>query len=257
MSLQNVLAEIQKVKVFAEEDTNTGAPETLNARRGRKAQAIEQLKRLKRDYKQQLLQGTVFIVATGSGREEFAKLASEDFGLFSADPEAFYKDLASRVPEVLYKGKEGISNIFDVVGRHLEDKMMELDVNAYNQLLFKAGYAKQINNVDEFAQLIKTAVNQQIGSEIAGIQAIDSLVDIAIAKNHSDKVTPVILSTGDDQFALSLVKDLGRLTTRVFLSVTGDASSSLKNVDGALILSDATKTAVGNTLKTIKKNIKK
>lgn len=257
MSLQSVLAEIKQVKVFAEEDTNTGAPETLNARRGRKAQAIEQLKRLKRDYRQQLMQNTVFIVATGAGREDFAKLASEDFGLFSVDPETFYKDLAKRVPEVLYKGKEGVSNIFDVVGRHLEDKMMELDVNSYNQLLFKAGYAKAVNNVDEFAQLLKTAINQQIGSEIAGIQAIADLTDVAIEKNHSDKITPVVLSTGDEAFALQLVKDLERLTTRVFLSVTGEASTALKSVDDAIVLADATKTAVGTALKNIKKNLKK
>jgi hypothetical protein len=44
MSLQTVLAEIKKVKVFADEDTSTGEASTLNARRGRKNQAVEQLK---------------------------------------------------------------------------------------------------------------------------------------------------------------------------------------------------------------------
>lgn len=256
MSLQSVLAEIKKVKEFADEDTNVGAPETLNARRGRKAQAIEQLKRLKRDYRQQLMQNTVFVIATGAGRDEFTKFA-EDFGMFSVDPEAFYKDLASRVPEVLYKGKEGVSNIFDVLGRHLEDKMMELDVNSYNQLLFKQGYAKQVNSVEEFTQLVKTAINQQIGSEIVGIQAVASLTDLAIEKNHQDKIIPVILSTGDEGFALQLLGDLGRLSTKAFLAVTGEASDKLKSVDEAIILSEATKTAVSTTLKNIKKNLKK
>lgn len=257
MSLQTVLAEIKSVKSFAEEDTNSGPPETLNTRRGRKAQAIEQLKRLKRDYRQQLMQNTVFIIATGSGREEFTKSAVEDFGLFSVDPEAFYKDLASRIPEVLYKGKEGVSNIFDVVGRHLEDKMMELDVNSYNQLLFKAGYAKAVNSVDEFTQLLKSAINQQIGSEIAGIQAVASLTDIAIEKNHADKITPVVLSTGDEEFALQLLKDLERLTTRVFLAVSGDTKNNLKSVDGALLLKDTTKKAVETALKEMRKSLKK
>lgn len=257
MSLQKVLEEIKKVQPFADEDVTQGPIETLNGRRGRKTQAIEQLKRLKRDYKQQLLQNTIFIVATGSGREEFAKTAVEDFGLFAVDPDAFYKDLASRVPEVLYKGKEGVSNIFDVLGRHLEDKMMELDVNAYNQLLFKAGYAKQVNSVEEFTQLVKTAVNQQIGAEIAGIQAIDSLVNSAIAKEHAAKTTPVVLATDDEAFALQLLTDLERLTTRVFLSVTGKAPKSLKSVDGALLLKDASKESVEAALATMKKNLKK
>lgn len=257
MSLQTVLAEIQKVKPFAEEDTNSGPMETLNARRGRKTQSIERLKQLKREYKQELMQNTVFIISTGSGRDDFAKTATEDFGLFAADPETFYRDLATRVPEVLYVGKEGVSNIFDVLGRHLEDKMMELDVNAYNQLLFKAGYAKTLKDVSEFTQLIKIAVNSQIGAEIAGIQAIDSLVDQAIAKNHDAKITPVVLSTADEEFALAMLNDLNRLTTRVFLSVTGKSSKTLKSVDGALLLKDASKESVESALKLMKQSLKK
>lgn len=256
MSLQTVLAEIKKVKVFADEDTSTGEAATLNARRGRKNQAIEQLKRLKRDYKQELLQNTVFIIATGNDREEFAKTSAE-LGLFVADPEAFYKDLASRVPEVLYKGKEGVSNIFDVLGRHLEDKMMELDINEYNQLLFKAQYAQKIEDVNDFAQLIKKAINDQIGSEIAGVQAIDSLVDEAIERSHADRYTPVVLTTNDEGFALQLSRDLERLTTRVFVAVSGEGNETLKNLDGALVLSEVSKESVKAAIKVMRKNLRK
>lgn len=257
MSLQSVLAEIKRLKPLAEEDVNSGPIETLNGRRGRKAQSIEQLKRLKREYQQSLIQNTVFIISTGSGRADFEKQSTDNFGVFSADPEQFYSDLAKRVPPVLYLGKDGVSNIFDVLGRHLEDKMVELDINEYNQLLFKAEYSRKINSTEEFTQLIKSAINKQIGSEIAGIQAITSLVDTAIEKNHADKITPVVLSTGDEKFALDLLRDLERLTTRVFLAVTGDASPALKNVEGALLLEEANKTSVGNALKTMRKNLKK
>lgn len=257
MSLQTVLAEIKRVKPFAEEDVNSGHPETLNARRGRKTQSIEQLKRLKRDYQQSLMQNTVFIIAVGSNREEFQKQGTENFGLFSADPETFYRDLATRVPPALYLGKESVSNIFDVLGRHLEDKMSELDINEYNQLLFKAEYAGKVTSVEQFTQLVKLAINKQIGSEIVGIQAIKSLVDTAIEKNHAAAITPVVLTTNDEAFALSLLKDLERLTTRVFLAVVGESSDAMKNVDGALVLEEANKTAVGNALKTMKKNLKK
>lgn len=256
MTLKTVIDEIKKVKVFADEDTNGGEPSTLNARRGRKNQAIEQLKRLKRDYKQELMQNTVFIIATGSEREEFAK-SSAELGLFVCDPEAFYKDLAGRVPEALYKGKEGVSNIFDVLGRHLEDKMMELDINEYNQLLFKAQYAQKIDNVEDFAQLIKKAINDQIGSEIAGVQAIDSLVDSAIERSHADKYTPVVLATNDEAFALQLSRDLERLTTRVFMAVAGEGNETLKNLEGALILNDASKESVKAAIKEMRKNLKK
>lgn len=257
MSLQTTLAEIKKIKPFADEDVNGGPPETLNARRGRKSQSIESLKRLKRQYQQELLLNSVFIIATGSGRDEFTKSATEEFGLFSADPEQFYADLAKRVPETLYMGKTNVSNIFEIVGRHLEDKMMELDINEYNQLLFKAEHAKQINSLAEFQSLIKNAINKQIGSEIAGIQAISSLVDAAIAKNHADKITPIVLNTADEQLAQDLLRDLSRLTSRVFLSVTGKGSKTLKSIEGALILKDGTKENVENALKEMRKNLKK
>lgn len=257
MSLQSVLAEIKRVKPFAEEDVNSGPIETLNGRRGRKAQSIEQLKRLKREYQQNLIQNTVFIISTGSQRKEFEEQGVKNFGLFAADPEQFYSDLAKRVAPALYLGKEGVSNIFDVLGRHLEDKMMELDINEYNQLIFKAEYAKQINSVEQFTQLVKLAINKQIGAEIAGIQAITSLVDVAIERDHADKITPVVLSTGDEQFAQDLLRDLERLTTRVFLAVSGDAPASLRNTEGALVIEEANKTSVGNALKTMKKNLKK
>lgn len=256
MSLQKVLEEIKKLQPFADENTDTGEAATLNARRGRKNQAIEQLKVLKRDYTKELLKSALFIVSTGQNREDFAKVASEDFGCFVADPDEFYKDLAGRVPEVLYLGKEGVSNLFDVLGRHLEDKMMELDINEYNQLIFKAVYQKSIDSKESFTSVVKEAINNQIGSEIAGIQAIKTLVGAAIEKNHSAAITPIILSTADEKFALSLVKDLQRLTPRIFLTVSGKSSKVLKSVDGAMLIKEATKETVEQTLTAIRKEIK-
>lgn len=257
MSLNQVLTEIKSLKSFAEEDTTTGPMETLNARRGRKNQAIERLKQLKRQYSKDLLRSAVFIVSAGVGRDNFAQIAVEKYECFSADPDTFYKDLAGRVPPALYLGKEGVSNIFDVLGRHLEDKMGELDIREYNMLLFKAGYATTLTSAEQFKELVTRAVNQQIGAEIAGIQAVASLVDEAIEKDHSKSTTPIVLTTGDEQLALELVKDLSRLTPRVFLTVTGKSSRTLKSVDGALIMKEANEESVEKTLTTIRNNLKK
>lgn len=257
MSLQTVLEEIKKLKPFAEEDVDAGPVDTLSGRRGRKHQAQERLKVLRREYITDLMKSSVFIVASGVGRDEFAKIATENFGFFSADPEEFYRDLASRISPSLYSGKESVSNIFDVLGRYLEDKAMELGIIGYPQLIFKQQYRKAINSAAEFQELVKQAVNEQLGTEIVGIQAVNSLVDKAIAKGHSDKITPIVLATGDEQLALDLVKDLERLTSRVFLTVTGKASKGLKAVEGVLTLKEATPETVEQTLTTIKKSLKK
>lgn len=96
MSLEQILKEIKEVKPFAEGDAEDGPIETLAGRRGRKVQATERLKQLKRQY---------------------------------------------------------IRDLFDVLGRYLEDKANELDISEYPQLIFKDRYTSEIPKyVDEAAK---------------------------------------------------------------------------------------------------------
>src|ERR1035437_435955 len=135
MSLSKGIEESKKDRVFAEENVEEGAIETLNGRRGRKNQAVERLKTLKLTYRQDLMESAAFIVVTGDKREEFETLARDSFACFSANPNALYEDLANRIPEALYHGKESASGIFDVLGRHLEDKARELGIIGYPQMI--------------------------------------------------------------------------------------------------------------------------
>jgi hypothetical protein len=256
MSLKATLEEIKKVKGHAEENLDNAPPETLNARRGRKANAIESLKRLKRDYKRDMLDSAVFLVAVGSGREDFANIVSTENKWFSANPEVFYTDLANRVPTTLYLGKTGISDIFEVIGRHLEDKMNELDLIEYNQLIFKAQYAQKINSKEELATLLKRAINNQIGSEIVAIQAVDSLVGEAIERSHGDAITPIVLSTGDEELALELVRDFKTSGQPVQLVGIGEVSDKLK-LDGIMLLEDTSKKSIKSVLGSMKKLVRK
>ena len=55
MNLPEILKEMKTLNGFATEDVNSGPIETLSGRRGRKNQAIERLKLLKREYTKGLL----------------------------------------------------------------------------------------------------------------------------------------------------------------------------------------------------------
>lgn len=257
MSLSTVLAEINKLKPVAEEDTDQGPVETMNGRRGRKRQAIESLKRLKEEYSKDLMRSAVFIIVSGSSREEFTKLATEKYGCFSEDPELFYKDLAGRIPEAIYKGKDDVGNMFDILGRHLEDKAMELNIIGYPQLIFKQQYRRAIKTKGEFVALIKRAINEQVGTEVVGIQTVRSIVDSAIERGHDAKVTPIILETSDDELVKEMVRDLERLTPRVFLVLSGKSSKTLKGLGDSLTVKEANEESVEKTLLTIKSSLKK
>lgn len=252
MSLSKVLEEINQVKVYAEEDTESGPIETLSGRRGRKNQAIEKLKTLKSEYKQSLIDSAAFIIVTGDKRDEFTSVAVENFKCFSRDPNDFYEDLADRIPPTLYQGQASVSTIFDVLGRHLEDKAREIGIIGYPQMIFKQEYRVTLKDKSDLASLIKRAINEQVGSEIVGVQAIASIVDPAIARGHGAKVTPIIFSTNEESLALNLKSALRRLKpVGVFLIVAGKGTKALRAAEGVISVKDLTAENVKQVLKTI------
>lgn len=257
MSLQKTLDEIKKVLPYAEEDTDSGAIETLAGRRARKTRAIDDLKRFKRQYKESLLRSAVFILVTGSEAKEFEGIAKEQFRCLSSPVESFYQDLANRVHPTLWLGKDTNANVFDVIGRHLEDMAHELDITGYPMLQFKAHYNRMANTMEEFVNIIRTAINEQVGGEMVGIYAVNKLVDEAIKNSHSATVTPIVMTAFDGKLALDLVPALERLSPRVFLVLAGKGSKELKAKKDLLAIKAATPENVEATLKTIKSSLKK
>ncbi len=257
MSLVKIVEEIKSARPFAEENLDGAPLETLRGRQGRKNQAIERLKVLKRDYRKSLLESAAFIVVTGEKRNEFSSTAVENFGCFSANPDAFYEDLAGRIPPVLYEGKSDPQNLFDILGRHLEDKAGELDVSEYTQLTFRQEYRGAISDKKTLTDMIRVAINEQVGAEIVGIQAVTSITDAAIEAGHSKRVTPIVLTTDSEKFALDLERSLRLLHPRgVFLVVSGKGTKTLRGTQGVLSVKDPTPEAVEQTLKTIDSSAK-
>lgn len=229
MSLKQIIEQIKVQQPLADEDVESGAAETLNARRGRQRQAVEQLKLLRDQYTQELMRSTVFILAVGDQSEEFTKLLSTEYGAFSADPEAFYSDLAGRVNPQLYKGRESSSSMFDTLSSHLEDVALKMQIIGYPQLIFKAQYRRMLNDENDFRGLVREAINDQMGSEIVGIAAVRSVSSKAIEKGHSDKVTPIVLNVEDPNLAVSLLDTLKRLTPNVAMVTVGKAPKGFKD----------------------------
>lgn len=257
MNLTKTMEEIKTNLPFTTEDVDSGPRETMSARRGRKARAIEQMKALKRDYRQGLLESAAFIVLTGSEKDSATSLATEKFECFSANPNDFYQKLADRIPEVLWKGKDSMVNLFDVIGRHLYDLAIELDLNEYNQLIFKQEHYVSIKTKADLVTLLKKAINAQVGSEIVGIQAVTSVVDNAIQKSHTGKVTPIVLATDDETLALDLETSLRKLHPRgVFLLVAGKGTKNLRSVPGVLSVKEPTEETVGKALQQISALVK-
>lgn len=262
MSLTKIIEEIKQTLPFAHEDVEAGPVETLKGRRGRKNQAIERLKQLKREYRRSILDTAVFIIVTGDKREAYASIA-KNFSCFSVDPDEFYKDLANRIPPTLYQS-ESLINLFEIIGRHLEDKALELDISEYSQIIFRQEYREVVKNKEALIELLKKAINQQIGSEIVGIQSVTSILEDAIKLGHGGKITPIILATNNEAFAIKLDEDLLRLRPRgVSVVVAGKCSKTLKaQIDSGTssrfsLIKEVTGETVEKSLVSISNSIKK
>jgi hypothetical protein len=251
MSLTTCLDEIKKTKPVANEDVEAGNYQTLNARRGRKAAAIERLKELRYNYRYELGKTAMFLVVTGSQAQELAD-ALVPFSGFVRNPEDFYNDLAHRMCPVIAATKGSISNLFDVLGRHLEDKMRELGVTEYNQIIMKASYGRTVSNETEFAALVKQAINEQVGPEVAGLQAIVSSVDEAIEREHSGSASLFVLPTQDEDFVKTLSTGLKRLSPNVFVVTAGKTSKTMRDLAGSLTVKAVNEDSVDGLIKAIK-----
>jgi hypothetical protein len=259
MLLEEIIKELKALRPFLTEDTDGGPMNTLRQRRGRQVQAMERTKILRTEYRISLTAGSLFIIAVGDKNKEFSETTNKKGDRllpYSSDPEQFYNDLANRVHPTLYQGKESVSNLFDVLSRHLEDKMMEIGASGFNQLIFKEKYIKTIKNSKDFAALVKQAINEQLGTEVVGLQAIDSVLDVAIDTGNTAQTTAITLNTNDYALVADLLRDLGRLTKRVVVVVAGNAPEN-PILNGALQVNEVNEKTVKSTLSTISKMFKR
>lgn len=262
MALQDVLTELKKVSLVANTEVPADPVETLNGRRGRQRAAKEKLTKLREDYSNGLLSSAVFIVVTGSLAKEFSEASTGDastgekLGCFTADPEDFYRELVAPMPTALF-GREGNGSLFDILSRHLEDKANNLGIIGYPQLQFKKGYTSKVSNREDFVQLVKRAINEQVGAEIVAIQSVRSLVDKAIEKNHKALITPIVLATTDEKFALDLGIAIQSTSTKVFTVVAGESTNPELAARTGFTLSEVSKESVTATLKKIVKKVNK
>lgn len=251
MSLSNIIEEINKIKPILKEDILEGPRETYAGREGRQRNAKERMKSLKESYIDELRFSAAFIIVCGSENQKFSDIAKEEFKCFTADPEGFYKDLANRIPQELYTNRTSTANLFDIMGRHLEDKAGEMQIVGYPMLIMKQNYQRSLANKEDFVKLIKEAINEQVGSEIAGLHVIRTIAENAIETNHASRITPIVLCTEDEKFALDLRNTLGRIGSKSFLVVTGKGAKSIRNTEGVFVIKGVERDNVENCLKNI------
>jgi ribosomal protein S17 len=252
MSFKEILGKIKEEKVLADTDLNAVSPRAYPYKKGQVDRARENLESLYIDYKNQVLKNAVFILVTGEDSEEFSTIAEEEFNCFKVDAMSFYEEIVDTLSPELYVQKNLNSSVFDIAGNVLEDKMKNLDVVAYNSLTFSSKYAKFVKTKKEMVQIMKDAINDSVGGEIIGLDALERVSKEAVNKDYQKRVVPILLHSRDENFLIELSSSLRKINPRVVRIVAGKTDN--KDINPLFSVKKTDKSSVGDALEKIAEN---
>lgn len=252
--MQETLQEIQKQKAIAQSDAGHDV-RTQRFKQGKIRQAKEKLDTLYMEYRRLVQSNAVFIVACGSEADSFAQTASEEYQCFAYEADSFYKSLLSQVPEKVYLNQMASRSFFEHLSAKFEDRAKEIDIIGFMPLVFEAKFKRKVTSVDDALDITMRAMNEKIGAEIVGLDAIEKAANKAVNDNFEGQVIPIVLYTKDATLAQEILTDLPRINKNVFLVSAG--KNDKKNLQSTPIngMVEVTKEEVEKTLINIKQNV--
>jgi len=222
VSLDKIVEEIIKTKTLAEEDILGGDkkpnPATLQTRLARQRSAKGMLPILYNQYKSELMKRTFCVLLVGEKSEEAAKMLA-DQGMVSVSADAFYQEILDLVPSNMYNGRTNSSALFDVMSRHIEDKAGSIDIASYPSPIFKSSYNTKVDSEEKALAFLKRIVNEEIGTEMLGYDALEKAAKIAVNENFAGAKLPIAVSLKDVSIAKDVIAGLKK-TSSVFHMVT-------------------------------------
>lgn len=254
-NLKELGESIKKAQAVASSDPGTD----VNARRirlGNIMQAKEQLRTLSQEYRRALVSRATFIVVTGSLSSRFAELAEADFSCFAVNAEDFYNEVTAKVPAQLYQNVASSQNLFEHIASAIEDKARVLGIASYPALIFESKFKKNLKSKEEMLQLAKTAINDKIGAEMVGLDALSKITQKVIDSGLSGKTVPIVLYTEDASLVEELAKGIKRsLSRNTFIISTGSKiDEKIKNISLSS-LKTVSSESVEKSLVKIKENL--
>lgn len=253
-NLQSIMQEIKKTKAVAESKPGENV-QTRRIKAGKIMQAKESLKDLYTKYREEIKKNSIFILAVGSEAEKFAKTAEKEYQCFAVKADGLYEELLEKVPTSLYMNKLASRNMFEHLQARLEERAMDIGIMAFQPLYFEAKFKKMVNSKEEALDLVKRAINDKVGAELVGIDAIERVSIEAVNRDFEGQVMPIVLYTNDNALTKELTSDLKRLTKKIFVISSGNnVEKDLQDISISDI-TKVTKKSVEETLVKIKNNV--
>jgi hypothetical protein len=248
-SLNTILKEIKEKKAIVNADLDLNSPTARNMR-DRQNSAKIRIEQLQVDYRNALLNQTVFIIMYGADAEKMAKVAEKDFGSYAVNAETLFDRIANEVPANVYAGKNASPSLFDIISHALEGVAAEAGVTSFPQPIFRnSKHGRVLGSKADLTTLIKQVISEDVGSELIAVHAVTATFLKALDNEFNGRVYPVVLHTSDAQYAARLNEDINKRLQRQTFTVAVGADP----ISGStLLIEKATKVALKEALTQIK-----
>lgn len=254
LSLKELAKEIKKQQAIADMDPGTEIA-TRRMRLGNINQAKEKLEGLNLEYRKAIMANAIFILSAGKSAQTFTEIAEKSGGCFAVDAEDFYMDLIKDVPEQLYVEKTVSGNLLEFISNNLEEKARSLNIVSYPGLVMESKYKKVLKTKEDLLALTKTLINEKVGAEMVGIDAVDRIVKRVLKSKGSGKKVPIVVQVSDDAIVETLARGLKRSITRKTFVITSGEENDQKLLDISFeTVNDVTEENVEKTLMKLNKS---
>lgn len=234
-SFESLIKDIQKNRELAMAEIPEDADaRTLTTRIGHKKRAKQNLEDLFLDYRNHVRDNSIFILPKGKSTPSFIKIATEDYGCFEVSADALYNVIADGVDKRYYENQVSSPSLFDIFMGVFNDVCNQIGIIGYPIITFEAKYSRRLTNREELVNLIKEAFNDKVGSDLAGLFAVDMVARKAIEDGYSGTTIPIILHTEDKDFIDMLSSSLKGISPNVF-SISTTKKQDAKSVEDNLV----------------------
>lgn len=225
---------ILKIKLAEDVIKNTkiqpgSHPLTVVAKEGVIRKAKNDILNLERNYFEFVRPNILNILFSGEYSASFVETAQQEFDCVSFDIESLMNDLCD-VPEMFWLNRTVEFDAIDRINIKLESIAIDANIQSMPMLVFDQKLKYQIKSQEEFVQLVKKYISQQIGGEFFALAAILKLTPILIETKRIENNIPVILysSKNDEELMADIYKNIGILFKNSFAVSCGKVKEETK-----------------------------
>jgi hypothetical protein len=163
-----------------------------------KANALAEIPLLRREYRDQMLQNTIFLFPVGApeATAKFAEVSSKEGSTVTVDSDEIYGILADRVEGTLGKNREFGVHQFTVMNDAIDDFSKESPVPLKVSTLVLTGI-ESTNTHEELVNFIKRLITGTNGNALSMHCMGEQIVNQAIEKGFQNKVLVVVTLNAD------------------------------------------------------------